>query len=93
MWLEQESEHYVFHYLKNSFAAQDIAEIIKTQERCFDYICRVLSVSLDDKIHYYFYDSPDAVGVDYGDNEPCNGFTRMPKHIIRRFNYEYKIIK
>lgn len=85
-WIIKESNHYIFHYQKNSFASQMIEEVIETQENCFNYICKALNIDFDIKINYYFYNTPEEVGNAYGDNEPCNAFARKPNEIFAVIN-------
>lgn len=68
------TEHYVFSYIENTLAANDIEKIAKEQEECFNKICSVLKVNFKEKINYYLFDSPFEVGKLYGINEPINGF-------------------
>ncbi|MBO7632364.1 MAG: hypothetical protein J6S78_08565 [Lachnospiraceae bacterium] len=68
-----ETEHYVFHYLEGSLAARDIEEIAATQERCYRKICGMLKTDYPRKISYWLYESPDVVGGNFWDGEPCNG--------------------
>lgn len=42
MWSIRESEHYLFHFYKNSLAEQEVEKIISKQESCFSYITEVL---------------------------------------------------
>ena len=92
MWKIKESEHYIFHYRQNSYAEKDIINIIETQENCYDYICEILDVKLDKKLNYFLCNSPVEVGELYGDNEPCNGFARMPDRIYAVYNEDIKCI-
>ncbi|OZV13742.1 hypothetical protein CIW83_02045 [Tissierella sp. P1] len=92
MWKIRESEHYIFNYHENSYAEQDIAKIIEIQENCYEYICEVLNVKLNKKLNYFLCNSPVEVGELYGDNEPCNGFTRMPNKIYAVYNEDIKCI-
>ena len=81
-----ESEHYLFSFHENSRAEADIEHIASYQEACFQYICGVLKVNPDFKIHYVLCDSPEEVGRFYGDNEPCNGFASLPSTIYAVYN-------
>ncbi len=68
------TEHYVFAYIENTLAANDIEKIAEEQEECFNKICKTLKVNFTEKINYYLFDSPLEVGKLYGINEPINGF-------------------
>ncbi|SDY53041.1 hypothetical protein SAMN05660462_00234 [Proteiniborus ethanoligenes] len=92
MWKTRETKNYIFHYHENSYAEQDIIKIIETQENCYEYICEVLDVKLNKKLNYFLCDSPVEVGKLYGDNEPCNGFARMPDGIYAVYNDQIKCI-
>lgn len=93
-----ESTHYVFHYDENSYAEKNIDHIIQTQEACYEYICSVLHVTPDFKIHYYLCDTPEMVGKYYGDlhgdeeYEPCNGFANIPNEIYAVYNEKVQCI-
>lgn len=87
-----ESGHYYFCYHENSRAEQDLAVIAEEQEACFRYICDVLNVQPDFKLTYFLCDSPEEVGAFYGDNEPCNGFARVPDKIYAVYNEKVKCI-
>lgn len=91
-WITKESEHYLFHYHKNSVAENKIDEIIETQEYCFNHISKVLSVNFNMKINYYLCNSSKEVGLLYGDDEPCNAFARKPNEIFAVFNEEVECI-
>ncbi len=92
MWNKKETQHYIFHYHKNSLAEKNIDEIIALQERCYSYICKVLKVKMDRKIQYFLCESPEEVGKMYGDNEPANGATKMPDKIYAVYNEKLKIV-
>ncbi|MBU5438697.1 hypothetical protein KQI42_11785 [Tissierella sp. MSJ-40] len=77
-WINKESSHYIFHYKKSSLANKDIDKIIELQESCYKYICNILRVKTNIKINYFLCSTPGEVGEIYGDNEPANGFARMP---------------
>lgn len=81
-----ETEHYIFHYHENSEAEKDILKISETQEAVFAQMTTELGVSFPTKILYYLCRSPEEVGQIYGDNEPCNGFTRYPNTIYAVYN-------
>lgn len=87
-----ESEHYRFFFSENSLAEQKISEIAAYQEECFDFICRMLDVTPDFKIEYTLCATPVEVGLFYGDEEPCNGFTRLPNQIFAVYNESVKCI-
>lgn len=91
-WIIKESEHYIFHYNKNSIAENMIDEIVEEQEYCFNHISRVLNVDFNMKINYYLCNSSEEVGALYGDNDPCNAFARKPNNIFAVFNEDDKCI-
>ncbi len=92
MWNKKETEHYIFHYHKNSFAEKNIDEIMALQERCYSYICKVLKVKMDRKIQYFLCETQEEVGKMYGDNEPANGATKMPDKIYAVYNEKLKCV-
>lgn len=87
-----ESDHYIFHYHTNSVAEKEIESISALQESCYAYICKTLNLAPEFKIEYFLCNSPDEVGNFYGDNEPCNGFARMPNKIYAVYNEQVKCI-
>ncbi|MGL6108001.1 hypothetical protein [Romboutsia sp.] len=91
-WIIKESNHYTFHYHKNSTAEYMIDEIIKEQEYCFNHISTVLGIDFNIKINYYLCNSAEEVGILYGDNDPCNAFARKPNNIFAVFNEDVKCI-
>ena len=70
-----ETEHYVFHFPRNSLAAQDIRSIAETQEKGYEKICGLLQISFTHKISYWLYDSPQLIGDVFCDGVPCNGLS------------------
>lgn len=85
-WTIVESEHYIFHFNANSLAEKNLKSIINLQERCFKFICKSLRVNFEGKINYYLCNSPEEVGIRYGDNEPCNAFASRPNSIYAVVN-------
>lgn len=71
-----ETEHYVFHFPRNSLAAQDIRSIAETQEKGYEKICGLLQISFMHKISYWLYDSPQLIGDVFCDGISCNGISR-----------------
>jgi hypothetical protein len=92
MWQCKTSEHYEFHYKKDSTAEKEIDKIIKLQEASFDHITKVLGTIPKEKLVYKLLESPEEVGKCYGDNEPCNGFTRMPNEIYAVYSSDLKCV-
>ena len=68
-----ETDHYVFHFLKDSLAERDILQISEVQEQCFDRICDCLNIKYSKKIGYWFYNSPQLIGNAFFDGALCNG--------------------
>lgn len=91
-WIEYESDHYTFHYHPGSAAEKEIEDITGFQERCYQYLTRVLNICPENKINYYLCNTPEEVGVYYGDFEPCSGFTRIPNEIYVVYNRKSKAI-
>lgn len=87
-----ETEHYIFRFHENSRAEADIIEIAACQEACYRYICGVLKTQPSFKIEYTLCDTREEVGRIYGDNEPCNGFARLPNQIIAVYNDQIQCI-
>ncbi len=92
MWEKEETQHYVFHYHKHSLAEKDITSIMDLQERCFDYICRILRVKMNKKINYFLCESPEEVGKLYGDDEPSNGIVKYPDTVYAVYNEDVKCV-
>lgn len=91
-WIKAESEHYLFHYHKDSIAEKHINEIIKLQEYCFRYIVQVLKIECDIQINYYLCNSSREVGFWAGDNIECNAFAEESNKIFAVFNETVKCI-
>lgn len=92
MWKKIESERYIFNFLDGSIAEKEIEKIIITQEGCFRYIKDTLQTDFKGKIEYYLCETAEEVGELYGDNEPCNGFARLPNKIYAVYNDNLKCI-
>lgn len=92
MWNKKKTHHHIFYYYKGSLAEKDITEIMAIQESCYDYICKILKVKMNRRIHYFLYESPEEIGKIYGDNEPANGFAKMPDKIYAVYNKEVQCI-
>jgi hypothetical protein len=86
------SEHYNFHFVKDSLAANDIETIKNIQEKCFKEISSFLNVSPTFKIDYFLLETPQLVGKIYGDNDPCNGYANPPSEIYAVYNEKIKCI-
>lgn len=91
-WLTKESEHYCFHFRKESFAQEEIDQIIVKQESCYLEICERFGWKTDFKILYFLHSTPEGVGKSYGDDEPCNGFAKAPNIIHAVYNLEIQCI-
>ena len=74
IWLKQESQHYVFHFKKNSYASKLIDIVISEQEQCFKDISQLLRTIPVQKIQYWLCDSAEEVGQKSNSPE-CNGIT------------------
>jgi hypothetical protein len=70
----------------------DIDSIVRTQETCYRTITRALGGEPGFQIQYHLYPTAEAVGIAYGDNEPGNGFTRVPDEIHAVYNTETQCI-
>ena len=60
-WLQRESEHFIFHYLPNTYVAEDIKRIARDHEDVFADIAGRLSLEYEGPIHIYFYPSKQAL--------------------------------
>ena len=86
--MEMSTEHYVFHFKKNSLAEKEIDKIAGIQEGCYAFISSCLHADAKDKIHYHLFDTPEEVGKQYAiihdeeDDEPCNGFA-LPENMSK----------
>ncbi len=87
-----ETDHYVFHYFPGSPAERDISKISSAQEKSWQEICHEMGVTPDFKIHYYLLNTPEEVGIAYGDNEPCNGCADSPDRIYAVYNDQVQCI-
>ena len=60
IWEVLETQHYIFHYTKNSVAEKDLNHIAETQERAYLKIIKILKIeNKQQKIKYYIYQSED----------------------------------
>jgi hypothetical protein len=96
------TEHYLFHYDKDSPAAGDIAAIADFQEKCHTNIMTALNKSVDLSIHYTFFDNPFDCGKLYRSMNPeafagdtpvsVNGFAWYPDQVYATYNEKIKAI-
>lgn len=87
------SSHYDFYYAAGSSAERDIHTIAEYQEECFIKITQMLKIHPEFRIKYYLFETSLEVGVAYdGQEEPCNGFTRMPDSIYAVYNEQEQCI-
>lgn len=91
-----ETEHYIFHCEPGSKAEQDMAHISSVQETCYKYITAMLGLSMNQKIHYYFYPSREEVGREcqrrFGDYTPYNGCAVSANEILAVYNEEIQCL-
>lgn len=84
------SEHYMFHYDTGSQAERDISSIANYQEACFRHITNCLGIFPQEKIHYYFFNSREAVGREveqqFGEYLPTNGCAVSGTEILAVYN-------
>lgn len=80
------ADHYVFHYLADSKAAQDIARIAEHQERWYERITDILGVTRAKPIQYYLTNSPLDAGRIAGDDVPCNAFAWGPDTVVATYS-------
>lgn len=86
------SAHYDFCYSEGSPAQKEIEYIARTQENCYIKITSALNVYPDFRLQYLLADSPEDLGILYGDGEPCNGFARLPDKIYAVYNAQIKCV-
>ncbi len=91
-WNIKKTAHYDFYYHSNSLAEKQIGKIISLQESCYVYICDILKVKPNIRIHYYLCKSPHEIGKLYGNNEPTNGLAIRPDKIYAVYNRRIKCI-
>jgi hypothetical protein len=72
-WLVKKSPHYIFHFLKNSLAQEDINKVIKVQEESYKKILRTLKLKNKRKLNYYLYPSKKIKNELMGDDGHGNG--------------------
>ena len=89
---EYSSAHYDFYFSEGSFAQKNIIAIAQNQEKCYKIITSALQIEPDFKIRYLLADTPEDLGVLYGDNEPCNGYARLPNNVYAVYNEQVKCI-
>lgn len=56
-WQARETNHYVFSFFPDSLAENDIAKIIKEQEKWYALITKIFGIKNRRKISYYLYPS------------------------------------
>lgn len=64
-WESIISEHLICYYRADSFAEQNIEQIVKTEEEAYQHIINTLDVEYGDIISIYIYNSPEDAGWDY----------------------------
>lgn len=91
-----ETGHYLFHYREGSYAAGQIASIASGQETCFRHITACLGLVPKDKLHYYFFDTPEALGrfmeEKFGEYMPMNGCTISENEILAVYSERIKCV-
>lgn len=91
-----ETEHYIFHYANGSKAQQDIEHIAAVQEASYHHITTMLGLSMNEKIHYYFYDSREGVGREcerrFGEYTPYNGCAVSNNEILAVYSDDTQCI-
>ncbi len=87
-----ETEHYRFFFEAGSIAEKNIIQIAEIQEKAYEDITDFLQVTFPTKINYNLYDTPEEVGRQYGDDDPCNGFARYPDTVYAVYNDKVKCI-
>jgi hypothetical protein len=99
IWNSSKTEHYIFHYLPNSYAQQELGHIMELQEHCYGSIINTLNLTgLHFPIEYFLYESPESVGECYSKYhpdepvEPCNGFAHQPNQIHAVYNQNIQCI-
>ncbi len=84
--------HYDFYCSEGSLAQKHIIEIANRQEDCYSKITSALNIVPEFKIQYLLADSPEDLGVLYGDNEPCNGYAKLPNNVYAVYSEKIKCI-
>ena len=73
-WKNKESQHFIYYYLEgNEVSTEDksiginsLDDAIKRQETRYGQLSSILGVTLQDKIHFYKYASPDHMAATIG---------------------------
>jgi len=60
-WLTRKSEHFIFHYLPDTYVAREIETIAADHEWAFGEIARALGVTYAGSIDFYLYPSEEAL--------------------------------
>lgn len=79
-WRTRLTEHFVFHFKKDSLAERNIRAIIRSQEQAFDKICDFLAVKPAWKTKYFLYPSRRLKKLMMGDSG--NGNALPEKHEV-----------
>lgn len=91
-WVTSESRNYRFRYRRGSLAEREIEHIQRTQEGCFEHICAVLGVTDAPIIEYVFCDSPEAVALESGEDEPTAAIACYPSTIVAEYSERNRCI-
>lgn len=84
--------HYDFYFAENSLAQKEIEHVANLQENCYEKITSILKIAPKFRIYCLLANTPTDLGILYGDNEPCNGFARLPNEVYAVYNEKIKCI-
>lgn len=64
-WELEKTEHFDIYYRANSYAEENLDDIIRIQEEAYQYILEQLNVQFNDTISIYIYPTPEDAGWDH----------------------------
>jgi len=64
-WENMDSEHFHIYFRDNSFAGENINQIIGIEEEAYWHIVNTLKIQYDGKTSIYIYNSPEDAGWDH----------------------------
>jgi len=64
-WELEKTEHFDIYYRANSYAEENLDDIIRVQEEAYQYIIEQLNVQFNDTISIYIYPTPEDAGWDH----------------------------
>ena len=64
-WELEKTEHFDIYYRADSYAEENLDDIVRVQEETYQYILEQLNVQFDETISIYIYPTPEDAGWDH----------------------------